>query len=192
MGTPEQAFWSVGDWVNLSIGQGDVLVSPLQLVRAYSAIENGGTLVTPHVGREVREQNGELVKGINPEPAVQVNVDDAYLQNTTEGLRGVTEPKGTAASVFKGSRLPTIGKSGTGEMTGGQYVNWFVGWTENQEQPLVVAVTIEGGGVFQTGSEMTAGPAVRHILEAYYGVEQSPEDPQPTATVPIVDAPPAQ
>jgi len=192
MGTPEQAFWSVGDWVNLSIGQGDVLVSPLQLVRAYSAIENGGALVTPHVGREVSEQNGELVKEISPEPAGQVNVDYAYLQNTTEGLRGVTEPKGTAASVFKGSRLPTIGKSGTGEMTGGQYVNWFVGWTENQEQPLVVAVTIEGGGVFQTGSEMTAGPAVRHILEAYYGVEQSPEDPQPTATVPIVDAPPAQ
>ena len=189
MGTPEQAFWSVGDWVNLAIGQGDVLVSPLQLVRAYSAIENGGTLVTPHVGREVRDQNGELVKKINPDPAGQVNVDDAYLQNTIEGLRGVTEPKGTAGSVFKGSRLPTVGKSGTGEMTGGEYVNWFVGWTENQEQPLVVAVTIEGGGVFETGSEMTAGPAVRHILEAYYGVEQSPEDPHPTATVPISDSP---
>ena len=189
MGTPEQALWTVGDWVNLAIGQGDVLVSPLQLVRAYAAIENGGTLVTPHVGREIRDQNGELVKKISPGPAGQVNVDDAYFQNTIEGLRGVTEPKGTAGTVFKGSRLPTVGKSGTGEMTGGEYVNWFVGWTENQERPLVVAVTIEGGGVFQTGSEMTAGPAVRHILEAYYGVEQSPEDPHPTATVPIADAP---
>jgi hypothetical protein len=44
---------------------------------------------------------------------------------------------------------------------------------------------IEGGGAFQEGSEMTAGPAVRHVLEAYYGVEQSPEDPHPTGTPPI-------
>jgi len=47
---------------------------------------------------------------------------------------------------------------------------------------------IEGGGAFQTGSEMTAGPAVRHVLEAYYGVEQSPEDPHPTGTPPIESA----
>jgi penicillin-binding protein 2 len=188
MGTPEQALWTVGDWVNLAIGQGDLLVSPLQLVRAYSAIENGGTLVTPHVGLEVRDQNGKLVKKISPGPAGQVNVNDAYLQNTIDGLRGVTEPKGTAGPAFKDSHLPTVGKSGTGEMTGGEYVNWFVGWTENQQQPLVVAVTIEGGGVFETGSEMTAGPAVRHILEAFYGVKQSPDDPNPTATVPIPDS----
>ena len=43
---------------------------------------------------------------------------------------------------------------------------------------------IEGGGAFQEGSEMTAGPAVRHILEAYYGVEQSRKDPHPTVTLP--------
>jgi cell division protein FtsI/penicillin-binding protein 2 len=68
-------------------------------------------------------------------------------------------------------------------------VNWFVGWAENQEQPMIVVVMIEGGGAFETGSEMTAGPAVRHILEAFYGVEQSPEDPHPTNTEPIMDSP---
>ena len=188
MGTPEQALWTVGDWVNLAIGQGDLLVSPIQLVRAYSAIENGGTLVTPHVGLEVRDQNGKLVKKISPKPAGRVNVSKAYLQNTIEGLRGVTEPKGTAGPAFEGSRLATIGKSGTGEMTGGHYVNWFVGWTEHEKRPLVVAVMIEGGGVFETGSEMTAAPAVRHILEAFYGVKQSPRDPNPTSTVPIPDS----
>src|SRR5215212_1250717 len=113
MGTPEQALWTVGDWVNLAIGQGDLLVSPLQLVRGYSAIENGGTLVTPHVGLEVRDQNGKLVNKISPGPAGQVNVNDAYLQNTIYGLRGVTEHDGTAGPAFKGSHLPTVGKSGT-------------------------------------------------------------------------------
>jgi penicillin-binding protein 2 len=187
MGNPDEAYWSVGDWVNLSIGQGDLLVSPIQLARGYAAIYNGGTLVTPHVGGEIR-QGGKLVQEISPEPEGQVNVDDYHLQNALEGLGGVTEDGGTAESVFKGSELDVAGKSGTGEAPKG-YVNWFVGWAENQEQPMIVVVMIEGGGAFQTGSEMTAGPAVRHILEAYYGVEQSPDDPHPTTTVPISDAP---
>jgi cell division protein FtsI/penicillin-binding protein 2 len=84
------------------------------------------------------------------------------------------------------STLPVVGKSGTGELPAGKdYVNWFVGWAEGQEeQPLVVVTMIDGGGTFQEGSEMTAGPAVRHILEAYYGVEQSPNDPHATDTHP--------
>ena len=187
LGNPDEAYWSVGDWVNLSIGQGDLLVSPIQLARGYAAIYNGGTLVTPHVGGEVR-QDGKVVEEISPEPVGQVDVDDYYLENALQGLRGVTEDGGTAESVFKGSELDVSGKSGTGEAPKG-YVNWFVGWAENQEQPMIVVVMIEGGGAFETGSEMTAGPAVRHILEAFYGVEQSPEDPHPTNTEPIMDSP---
>ncbi|CAN5754670.1 hypothetical protein BH24ACT18_BH24ACT18_03960 [soil metagenome] len=64
LGNPEEAFWSVGDWINLSIGQGDLLVSPVQMARAYSAIYNGGTLVTPHVAKDVRDQSGKLVAEI--------------------------------------------------------------------------------------------------------------------------------
>jgi penicillin-binding protein 2 len=186
-GAAEEGHWTVGDWVNLSIGQGDLLVSPIQLARGYAAIYNGGILVTPHVGGEIR-QDGRVVKEISPKPAGQVNVDYYHLQNALEGLRGVTEDGGTAESVFKGSELDVAGKSGTGEAPRG-YVNWFVGWAETQEQPMIVVVMIEAGGAFQTGSEMTAGPAVRHILEAFYGVEQSPEDPHPTYTEPISDSP---
>jgi penicillin-binding protein 2 len=187
MGKPDEAYWSVGDWVNLSIGQGDLLVSPLQLARAYATLYNGGTLVTPHVGGEIR-QDGKVVEEISPEPAGQVDVNYYHIQNALEGLRGVAEDGGTAESIFKGSELNVAGKSGTGEAPKG-YVNWFVGWAEGQEQPMIVVVMIEGGGAFQTGSEMTAGPAVRHIIEAYYGIKQSPEDPHPTYTKPIPDAP---
>jgi penicillin-binding protein 2 len=190
VGTPEEAYWSVGDWVNLAIGQGDLLVSPLQLTRAYAAIENGGTLVTPHVGKEVRDQDGHLVKKISPQPAGEVNVNDYYLQNAVEGLRGVTEHDGTAGTAFVDSKLDVAGKSGTGEMSGGKFVNWFVGWAEHEERPLVVTVMVDSGGVFETGSEMTSGPAVRHILEAYYGVKQSPKDLNPTDTVPLDESTP--
>ena len=108
------------------------------------------------------------------------------IDTVIEGLRGVTAKNGTAEPIFVGSKLPTIGKSGTGELPTGDFVNWFVGWTEGQEErPLVVVTMIEGGGAFQEGSEMTTDPAVRHILEAYYGVEQSEQDPHPTGTRPI-------
>jgi len=187
-GTTEGAYWSVGDWINLSIGQGDLLVSPIQMARAYSALYNGGTLVTPHVGKVVKDQSGRVVQEVSPEPAGRVDTNQYQIDTVIQGLRGVTAEDGTAESIFKGSELPTIGKSGTGELPTGDYVNWFAGWTENQEEPLVVVTMIEGGGAFQEGSEMTAGPAVRHILEAYYGVEQSPEDPHPTGTQPIADA----
>ena len=170
-GTSEGAYWSVGDWINMSIGQGDVLVSPIQMARAYSALYNGGTLVTPHVGKEVSDQGGNVVEEISPEPEGRVDATQAQIDTVVQGLRGVTAKKGTAETIFEGSEIPTIGKSGTGELPCNtakcDYVNWFAGWTEGQEQPLVVVTMIEGGGAFQEGSEMTAGPAVRHVLEAY-------------------------
>ena len=183
MGKPDEAYWSVGDWVNVSIGQGDLLVSPIQLARAYAVVYNGGTLVTPHVGGEVR-QDGKTVKKISPKPAGQLDIEYYHFEQVKDGMRGVTSDGGTAESVFKGSKLAVLGKSGTGETPNG-YVNWFVGWTEGQGQPMIVVAMIENGGAFQTGSEMTAGPAVRHIIEAAYGVKQSPEDPHPTYTEPL-------
>ena len=189
-GSEEGAYWSVGDWVNLAIGQGDLLVSPVQMARAYSALYNGGTLVTPHVAKEITDQSGKRIEEISPRPEGKVKTNQHQIDTVVEGLRGVTAKKGTAEPIFVGSKLPTIGKSGTGELPTGDFVNWFVGWTEGREEkPLVVVTMIEGGGAFQEGSEMTAGPAVRHILEAYYGVEQSKKDPHPTGTQPIGETP---
>jgi penicillin-binding protein 2 len=200
LGTPEEAYWSVGDWVNLAIGQGDLLVSPIQLAVAYSAVENGGTLVTPHVASEIQNQDGSVAERISPKPSGNVGLPDAYLENAREGLRGVPandvrgvpQHEGTAYPAFVGSRLPTLGKSGTGELPSGKdFVNWYVGWAANKESdPLVVVVMIEGGGAFEEGSEMSAAPAVRHILESYYGVEQSEKDPNPTDAQPITEKSP--
>ena len=168
--TPDDQLWTVGRWVNLSIGQGDLLVTPLQLLRGYAAIHNRGTLVTPHVGKEVRDQGGNLVEDIAPEPAGGLELDPSLYEETIRGLRMVTGPGGTAEKAFSGTSLRAVGKSGTGEM--GEHrdpVNWFVGWAEGQENPLVVLVMVEGGGAFEEGSELSTGPAVRNILEAYHG-----------------------
>jgi penicillin-binding protein 2 len=172
--TPDDQLWSVGRWVNLSIGQGDLLVTPLQLVRGFAAIANGGTLVTPHVAQDIRDQNGELAQDLTPEPAGSLGVSQATLNATLEGFRMVTSSGGTAENAFNGATLPMIGKTGTGEM--GEHrdqVNYFAGWAENQDDPLVVLVMIEGGGAFQTGSEVTAAPAARAMLEAYHDPDGS-------------------
>jgi cell division protein FtsI/penicillin-binding protein 2 len=128
-----------------------------------------------------------VVEQISPKPAGRVETNQYQIDTVIQGLRGVTKQDGTAGPVFVDSNLPFVGKSGTGELPAGKdYVNWFVGWVEHRdEQPLVVVTMIEGGGAFQEGSEMTAGPVVRHILEAYYGVEQSKKDPHSTDTPPL-------
>ena len=176
--TPDDRYWGVGRWVNMAIGQGDLLVTPVQLARGFAAIQNGGTLVTPHVGLEVRNQNGDVVEQISPEPAGSVGVDQGVLDATIEGMRRVPAEGGTAEWSFKGATLPFVGKSGTGEMWGKQPINWFAGWVETADRPLVVVAMVEEGGLH---SDITAAPIVRHTLEAYYGVEQSPEDQWRTA-----------
>lgn len=162
--------WSIGDWVNIAIGQGDVLVSPMQMAQAYSAIQNNGTLVTPHVGKEVRTQpNNEVEREFTPEPEGQIDIDPTARRELLEGLSMVTGPGGTAEPAFEGAELSFVGKSGTGEQYGDgkDPVNWFAGWAENQDNPLVVVVMVDGGG----HSEVTAAPAVRNVLESYHGVE---------------------
>ena len=172
--TADDKYWGVGRWVNMAIGQGDLQVTPLQLTQGYAAIQNGGTLVTPHVGLEVRNQSGEVEEKISPEPEGNVGVDQGVLDATLEGMRRVTKEGGTAEWSFKDPGLAFVGKSGTGEMWGSSDpVNWFAGWAENQGDPLVVVAMVENGGWH---SDVTAAPAVRHVLESYYDVEQSPED----------------
>lgn len=168
IGSTDTRPWGIGDWVNMSIGQGDVLVSPIQMAQAYSAVQNGGSLVTPHAAKEIRDQfSNEVRREISPEPEGRVDFDPVALDALMDGLRGVTGPEGTAAPAFEDSELTVLGKSGTGERGDTQDpVAWFAGWAEGQELPLVVVVVLEGSG----SSEVTAAPAVRGMLESYYDV----------------------
>jgi penicillin-binding protein 2 len=162
--------WGIGDWVNMSIGQGDVLVSPIQMAQSYAAVQNGGTLVTPHVGKEIREQpNNEVTRRISPEPEGEIDMNPSARRELLEGLSMVTGPGGTAEPAFEGAELSFLGKSGTGEQFGKDPVNWFAGWAENRENPLVVVVMVDGGG----SSEITAAPAMRAILESYYDADSA-------------------
>ncbi|MGP0052996.1 MAG: penicillin-binding transpeptidase domain-containing protein [Solirubrobacteraceae bacterium] len=97
---PEES-WTIGDNVNLAVGQGDVQVTPLQLAVVYSALANGGTVVKPHIGLDIESEDGTVLQKINPPPSRHVGINPLYLDAIREGLReAASQPGGTSADVF--------------------------------------------------------------------------------------------
>jgi penicillin-binding protein 2 len=164
-GTP----WYPGEAVSVSIGQGPVLVTALQLARGYAALANGGRLVTPHAVKP------------NPEPAASdLGLDPEKLARVVEGLRlAVHGDEGTARSL---RRLPVAGKTGTAQVARLQegvdvedlppelrHHAWFVGWAPIDRPQLVVAVIIEHGG----GGGSVAAPVAGAVLASALKSEAS-------------------
>ncbi|WP_242905820.1 penicillin-binding protein 2 [Actinomadura terrae] len=161
--------WRAGDAANFSVGQGDVLVTPLQLARAYAALANGGRLVTPHLGVALMRPDGSLLRRIPQQPEQRLPVDGKVLKYVRGGLTDVTK-KGTAAGAFSGfdfDRVDVAGKTGTAEVYGKDDTSWFASFGPAGKPRFAVIAMISQGG---TGAS-TAAPAVRAIWEAMYGTK---------------------
>jgi penicillin-binding protein 2 len=160
-----------GDAANFAIGQGDTLVTPLQLATVYAAVANGGQLVTPHVGRALLSAYGGGVTEIAPPARGSVPVDPQTLDYIKQALAGVTQPGGTASGAFAGLAVPVAGKTGTGEVAGKQDTSWFASFAPAAAPELVVVGMVSQGG---TGGTIAA-PMVREVYDAIYGLGGSPE-----------------
>ncbi len=155
--------WVPGDTVNMAIGQGDLLVTPLQLANAYAAIANGGIIYKPHLVKSISTYDGKEVIHYNPKENGRLPLSKAAISVMQQGLEMVTT-RGTAASAFAGFPIPVAGKTGTAEVAGKDDLAWFVGYAPANEPQYVVLVMVEQGG--HGGS--TAAPAVRRILGEIY------------------------
>jgi penicillin-binding protein 2 len=161
--------WSVGDNVNLAVGQGDLQATPLQLATAYSTVVNDGKVPTPHLGLRIEDAAGRLLQKVEPPPSRKVKIDPAYRQAILDGLQQAAGgPGGTSADVFAGFPHTVMGKTGTAERPGQADQSWYVAYAPDQARPIVVAVTVEQGGF---GAE-AAAPAARLILSEWFGVEK--------------------
>lgn len=176
-----------GDAANFAIGQGDTLVTPLQLATAYAALANGGTVWSPRIGKAVLSPNGRVVERIEPRVRGRLPVPPPVLAYIREALAGVPV-SGTAAGAFAGfplDRLPVAGKTGTGQVLGKQDTSWFVSFAPaNAPQFAVVVMVAEGG----QGARVAA-PAVREIYEGMYGLAGRPAalpGGQPPTGLPVV------
>lgn len=163
--------WLPGNSVNLAIGQGDMLATPLQLATAYSAIANGGQLVTPHVGLRVEDYlTAEQLINLQPDDVMELGASMETLRAIREGLDRATEPGTTVGDTFVGFAPTVAGKTGTAQVTGKTDYAWYVAYAPVDDPQVVVAVLIEQGG----GGGSVAAPVARRILESYFAAPPTP------------------
>jgi penicillin-binding protein 2 len=162
--------WSVGDNINLSVGQGDLLANPLQMAVAYAAVANGGRVFRPRLGLRIEDAAGRALQQLDAPTARRVKIKPEFRTAILEGLRGAASaPGGTSTPVFEGFPIPIAGKTGTAEHIGKPDQSWYVALAPYPNPRYVVAVTDEAGGF---GAD-TAAPMTRRILAALFDVKET-------------------
>jgi penicillin-binding protein 2 len=157
--------WSQGDNVQLATGQGDLQTNPLQMAVAYATLANGGTVVTPHVGKEIDDPAGRVLKEFDPKPRRHVHIDPEYRAAILEGLHDAAQSgAGTSFDVFGNFPIPVAGKTGTAQRPPHADQSWYGVLAPYPNPRIVTFVTMEEGGF---GAE-SAAPAAKKILEAYF------------------------
>lgn len=168
--------WKAGDSANLAIGQGALLVTPLQLAVAFAAVANGGRVLRPLLLERIVHADGRVVRQLQAEPLRQVPFAPATLAAVRAGLQqAVSAGTARSAAVFTdGTALDELpaGKTGTAQVgdrnrnnrvdPGEEPHAWFVAWWPAQQPQLVVAVFVENGGYGGTA----AAPVARQIFAA--------------------------
>jgi penicillin-binding protein 2 len=169
--------WKPGYSVQLAIGQGDLLVTPLQMARFYALIANGGSLVTPHLVEDVEQPTGDpraphIMERFGAQPPAPSGVDPAALRIVQEGLFEATHaPIGTSFGVFGNFPVPIAGKTGTAQKLitlpgfhGELNQSWWCGYGPVGKPTIVVCAVIENGG----HGGVAAAPAALKVFEAYF------------------------
>ncbi len=143
--TDQQRRWQGGDNCNIAIGQGDMLVTCLQMVDAYCGIANDGFIMRPHVLKSVRSATGEgSVIDYKPEVLYECPEPQKSLDLVKAGLKGVVyEESWTQAQHWVNMSVEVMGKTGTGETPNDDPVGWFVGICPIENPRYVVGACID-------------------------------------------------
>jgi penicillin-binding protein 2 len=164
---PIDKLWGPGQSINLAIGQGDLLATPLQMAVALAAVANGGYVVQPHLGLKIVDPQGKLVRMIEPAAPKKLDVPASYLATIRNALHLAATSmamSGTSASVFGNYPIPVAGKTGTAQVFGKDDYAWYISYAPANDPKYVVAVMIEQGGHGGT----SAAPAARMIYDALF------------------------
>lgn len=167
--------WTTGDTYNMTIGQGDVLATPLQVLNATAAVANGGTLYRPQLLYQLQDADGNIVRDFEPQVIRQLPVSEVNLELLRQGMRAVVL-RGTAQWLQVGGGLEVAAKTGTSEFCeqypecldeDGNIITthaWFTAFAPYQDPEIAVVVFVFGGGEGAT----TAMPIAAEILNYYF------------------------
>ncbi len=158
--------WYTGDTYNISVGQGDILVSPLQLAEATASVANGGTLYEPYFVGQITDSNGKVVQTRKPVVMRSNFISASNLAIVRAGMRQAVQ-SGTACCVFdKQVPVQAAGKTGTAETDPGKRAPdaWFSSFAPYGDPRIVIVALIENSG---EGAEF-AVPAVRETMAWYF------------------------
>jgi penicillin-binding protein 2 len=177
--------WYEGETISVSVGQGYMLTTPLQLVNAYAAIANGGTLHQPFVVEEITSPTGKVLKKYEPKETGKVAISEQVLAYIRDALKGVVDEKNGTASSLKSANLKIAGKTGTAQVAklikrtkniqsiAYKYRDhaWFAGFAPYDDPKIVLVVLVEHGGF----GASAAAPVAREIFKAYLGDPNPPK-----------------
>ena len=156
--------WFPGDSVNLAIGQGYLLTTPLQIANLLAAVGNGGTLYRPQLVQRITDPD-DADQVSQPELLARLPVSLERLTVIRKGLEGVVSgPRGTAREAFEGATFTAAGKTGTAESGQEEPHAWFAGYAPADSPQVAIAVVVEHSG---EGSK-EAAPLFRQMAEAYF------------------------
>jgi penicillin-binding protein 2 len=156
--------WYIGDTYHLAIGQGDLIVTPLQVAAYTMYFANGGTMYRPHVVSEVVKPTGEVVEKIAPQVIAKGMLSSANINIVREGLRQ-TVTSGSARSL---NTLPVevAGKTGTAQWSTKKDPHaWFTGFAPYDNPTIVITILVEEG----KGGDVIASPIAKEFLQWYFG-----------------------
>jgi penicillin-binding protein 2 len=165
--------WNPGDSVNLSIGQGGLLTTPLQLVNYISAIANKGTSYRPYLVDKIINADGEMLYNQQPKVLKDLDYNEELFNILHEGMEEVTMSSyGTARSTFRDFPISVAGKTGTAQSgTTDVSHGWFGGFAPSKEPQIAVLIFIENGS-----SSSYALPIAGDIIKEYFNLEKNSQE----------------
>ena len=167
---PTEGQWRGGDLTNLVIGQGDVLITPIQNAVGYAAVATG-KMMKPHLLKEIRNTSDRAAVSFEPEVIAEPEVDEANYKIVRDALKEVSLGATSIENAYEkwGIDVKTVGsKTGTGEVAGKGDVAWYVCYYPNDNPRYLVATCIEEGG----GGAVAAGPLGAEVLGACVAAEK--------------------
>jgi len=162
--------WYGGNTANMSIGQGDVQVTPLQMARVVATIANGGKLLRPHLVHKILDLNGNVVKSFQPEVVETLPISPDVLRAVREGMHQAVIGSGGTARRILFSDLTTAGKTGSAQDPPRKKPHaWFVCYAPCENPKIAICTMVEQGGHGGT----VAAPIARAMLETYFHLKHS-------------------